>query len=131
MTGKWSSLRGPCRSYIRSRLCAVSYFGSRKAVRSARELQLEGARQRGQEPLDTEAENATSLEAAIKQLSEDRDCEHRSMCDSDWQSIVTNCVLKCPINPITNPNHVYSHVTVCTISIQILTCLPRAVCYLL
>jgi hypothetical protein len=28
----------------------------------------------------------------------------QSVCDSDLQSVVANCVLKCPINPITNPN---------------------------
>jgi hypothetical protein len=43
---------------------------------SARELQLKGARQRGQEPLVTEAEDATPLEAATKRRTEDRDWEH-------------------------------------------------------
>jgi hypothetical protein len=31
------------------------------------------------------------------------------VCDSDLWSVVTNCVLKCPVNPITSPNPVYSH----------------------
>jgi hypothetical protein len=34
---------------------------------------LQGVSQRGQEPLDTEAEEATPLEAVIKQRSENRD----------------------------------------------------------
>jgi hypothetical protein len=51
-------------------------FGSWKPVSSARELQLKGASQREQEPLDTEAEDATPLEAVTKQRSEDRDGEH-------------------------------------------------------
>jgi hypothetical protein len=46
-------------------------FGSWKPVSSARELQPKAACQRGQEPLDTEAENATKLVAATKQRSED------------------------------------------------------------
>jgi hypothetical protein len=46
-------------------------FVSWKPVSSARELQLEGASHRGQEPLDTEA-----LKAATEQRSEDRDGEH-------------------------------------------------------
>jgi hypothetical protein len=33
--------------------------------------------------LDTEAEEATPLEAVIKQRSENRDWEHYSVCDSD------------------------------------------------
>jgi hypothetical protein len=41
-------------------------FGSWKPVSSAQELLLRVASQRGQEPLDTEAEDATSLEAATK-----------------------------------------------------------------
>jgi hypothetical protein len=45
--------------------CALS-------VNSNREVQRKGASQRGQKPLDTETEDATSLEAATKQ----RDCEH-------------------------------------------------------
>jgi hypothetical protein len=44
-----------------------------KPVSSARELQRKGASQREQEPLDKEAEEATLLEAATKQRSEDRD----------------------------------------------------------
>jgi hypothetical protein len=47
-----------------------------KPVSLYRELQLKGASQRGQEPLDTEAEDTTLLEAVTKQLSEDRDKEH-------------------------------------------------------
>jgi hypothetical protein len=54
----------------------VSYLGSWKPVCSARELQLKGAGQRGQEPLDTEAEDAILLVAATKQRTEDRDTEH-------------------------------------------------------
>jgi hypothetical protein len=41
-------------------------------VSSARELKLKGVTQREQEPLDTEAEDAALLEAAIKQRNEDR-----------------------------------------------------------
>jgi hypothetical protein len=41
-------------------------FGSWKPVDTARELQLKGASQRGQEPLDTEAEEATTLEAVTR-----------------------------------------------------------------
>jgi hypothetical protein len=48
-------------------------FGSWKPVSSAWELQLKGASQRGQEPFDTEADDATPLEAAIRQRSEDSD----------------------------------------------------------
>jgi hypothetical protein len=51
----------------------VSYFGSWKPVRSVWELQLEGTSQRGQEPLDTESEDPTLLEAATKQRSGGRD----------------------------------------------------------
>jgi hypothetical protein len=75
------SLRGPCDShvmqqyncwercflcYVSSQLCVLSEFVSWKPVSSARELQLNGASQSGQEPLNTEAEDATSLEAATK-----------------------------------------------------------------
>jgi hypothetical protein len=51
----------------------VSYFESWKAVGSVRELQLKGASQRGLEPLDMEAEDATLLEATTKQRSGGRD----------------------------------------------------------
>jgi hypothetical protein len=54
----------------------VSEFGSWKPVGTARELQLKGVSQRVQEPLDTEAEDATPLEAATKEHNEDRDWEH-------------------------------------------------------
>jgi hypothetical protein len=37
---------------------------------------MESASQRGQGPLDTEAEDATPLKAATKQRSEDSDWEH-------------------------------------------------------
>jgi hypothetical protein len=47
-------------------------LGSWRPVSSVRELQRKGASQRGQGPLDTEAEDATLLEAATKQRSEDR-----------------------------------------------------------
>jgi hypothetical protein len=47
-------------------------FASLKQVSSARELQLKGVGQGGQEPLDTEAEDATPFEAATKRSSEDR-----------------------------------------------------------
>jgi hypothetical protein len=47
-----------------------------------------------------------------KQSSEERDCEHWSVCDSDLKSVVTSCVLKCPINPSSHPNPVYSHVKI-------------------
>jgi hypothetical protein len=53
-----------------------SMFGSWKPVSSTRELQLKGASQRGQEPLDTEAEDAPPLEATKKQRTEGRDWEH-------------------------------------------------------
>jgi hypothetical protein len=56
-----------------SRLSVVSYFGSWKPVSSVREPHLKAASQRGQEPLDTEAEDATLLEAATKQRSGGRD----------------------------------------------------------
>jgi hypothetical protein len=42
----------------------------------SRELQRKGASQQGQEPLDTETEDPTLLEAATKQRSEDRDWEY-------------------------------------------------------
>jgi hypothetical protein len=51
---------------------------------SARELQLKCANQGGQKPLDKEAEDATSLEAATKQRSEDRDWERQSVRGSDF-----------------------------------------------
>jgi hypothetical protein len=38
-------------------------FGSYKVVNTAQELQLKGASQRAQEPLDMAAEEATALEA--------------------------------------------------------------------
>jgi hypothetical protein len=47
-----------------------------KPVNSAGELQLKGACQRGQEQLDMEAEDATLLEAATKQRSENHEWEH-------------------------------------------------------
>jgi hypothetical protein len=43
---------------------------------STRELQMKGASQWGQGTLDTEVDDATLLEAATKQHSEDRDWEH-------------------------------------------------------
>jgi hypothetical protein len=55
-------------------------FCSLQPVSSARELQPKDASQRGQEPLDTEAEDAIPLEAATKQRSEDRGWEHHSVC---------------------------------------------------
>jgi hypothetical protein len=54
-----------------------------------------------------EAEDATPLEAATKQRSEKRDWKHQSVCDSS--SVVTSCVFKSWINPITDPNPVYRH----------------------
>jgi hypothetical protein len=39
-------------------------------------MQQKDGSQRGQESLDTEAEDAIALEAATKQRSEDRDREH-------------------------------------------------------
>jgi hypothetical protein len=54
----------------------MSEFGSWKPVSTAQELQLNGASQWRQEPLDTESEDATLLEAATKQRSEDRDGGH-------------------------------------------------------
>jgi hypothetical protein len=67
-------------------------FASWKPVSPARELQLAGASQRGQEPLDTEAGDATPLEAATKQRTEDRDWEHQPVCDSDLYSAATSCL---------------------------------------
>jgi hypothetical protein len=54
----------------------VNQFASWKPVNSTRELQLKGVSQWGKEPLDTEAEDATPLEAATKQRSEGRNWEH-------------------------------------------------------
>jgi hypothetical protein len=50
--------------------------------------------------VDTEAEDATLLVAATKQRSEDRDGGHLSV------TVIYKvlCVLKCPVNPIINPN---------------------------
>jgi hypothetical protein len=45
----------------------------RKPASLAQELQLKGASQRGHEPLDTEAKDATMLEATTKQHIEDYD----------------------------------------------------------
>jgi hypothetical protein len=45
----------------------MSYFGSWKPVSTAQELQMKDASQRGQETLDTEAEDATPLETSTKQ----------------------------------------------------------------
>jgi hypothetical protein len=59
--------------------------------------------------MDTEAEDAMVLKAATKQSSEDCEWEHQSVCDSDLESVVTSCVFKSPINPITNPNPMYRH----------------------
>jgi hypothetical protein len=49
------------------------------------------------------------LEDVTKQRSEDCDWEHYSLCDSDLQSEVTSCVLKCSINPVINPKPVYNY----------------------
>jgi hypothetical protein len=49
------------------------------------------------------------LEAVTKQCSDDRDWEHYCVCDSDLGGVVMSCVLKYPINPITNP--VCSHLS--------------------
>jgi hypothetical protein len=54
----------------------VSEVISWKPVSSARKLQLKDASQREQEPMDTETEDATPLEAATKQGREDSDEEH-------------------------------------------------------
>jgi hypothetical protein len=51
----------------------VSWFCSWKPVSSAPELYRKVARHREQEPLDTDAEDATPLETATKQRSDDRD----------------------------------------------------------
>jgi hypothetical protein len=50
---------------------------------SAWELQVKGYSQRGQEPLDMEAEDTTPLEASTKQHTEDWDWEHQSVCYID------------------------------------------------
>jgi hypothetical protein len=47
-----------------------------RSVSTARELQLKGDSQRGQVSLNNKAENATPLEAATKQRSEDGNGEH-------------------------------------------------------
>jgi hypothetical protein len=57
-------------------------FGGWKTVSSAWELQLKGTSQRGYEPLDTEAENAASLEAITEQHSEDI-TESANLCVTD------------------------------------------------
>jgi hypothetical protein len=59
-----------------SRLCFVNEVVSWNPISSDQELQLKGTSQRGQEPLDTESEDATPLEAATKQGSEGSDEEH-------------------------------------------------------
>jgi hypothetical protein len=59
-------LCGPCHGYIRSQLCIVNQFSSWKPVSTAQELQLKGASQQGQEPLDTEAEDTTPLRSITK-----------------------------------------------------------------
>jgi hypothetical protein len=51
-------------------------FGSWKPVSSAWELLRKGASQQEQEPLDTEVEDVTSLEATTKQHSEECECKH-------------------------------------------------------
>jgi hypothetical protein len=61
----------------------VSEVSSWKPISLGLELQLNGASERGQEPLETEPEDGRLLEAAIKQRSEDRDTEHLSECSSD------------------------------------------------
>jgi hypothetical protein len=47
------------------------------------------------------------LEAATEQRLR-RDCGHLSVCDSDLYIVVTRCVQNSSINPITEPNPVYS-----------------------
>jgi hypothetical protein len=56
-------------------ITCVSEFGSWKPVSTAWESQLKGDSQRGQEPLDTQAEDTAPLEATAKQCSEDHDRE--------------------------------------------------------
>jgi hypothetical protein len=48
------------------------------------------------------------LEDVTKQGSEDLNWEHWSVCDSDLKSVVTSYALKCPTNPSSNQNPVYS-----------------------
>jgi hypothetical protein len=60
------------------------------------------------EDVSPTAEERPLLEDVTKQRSEDHDWEHRSLCDSDLWSVITSCVWKCQIDPITNPNPVYS-----------------------
>jgi hypothetical protein len=63
------------------------------------------------------AEERPLLGDVTKQSSEDRHWEYYSVCDSDIQILVTSCVLKCQISPITDPDPVYSHtyrVIICT-----------------
>jgi hypothetical protein len=47
------------------------------------ELQLKAGSLREQEQLDKEAEDVTTLEAVIKQCTEDRGRKHYSVCDSE------------------------------------------------
>jgi hypothetical protein len=58
------------RSVLRLHKELIVHFGSLKPASTAQELQMKGARQRGQELLDTEAEDSTPLEAATQQQSE-------------------------------------------------------------
>jgi hypothetical protein len=51
-------------------------FGSWKPARTAQELQLKGASQRGQELLDMEAKDSALLKTPTKHRSEDHDGEH-------------------------------------------------------
>jgi hypothetical protein len=57
------------------------------------------------EDVNPETKERPLLEAATKQRSEDCDREHKSVCDSD---LFSHGLYKCPIKPITNPNHAYS-----------------------
>jgi hypothetical protein len=68
---------------------------------------------------DPEEEERPLLEAITKQ----REWRHKFLCDIDLWSVVMNYELKCSINPITNPNPVYSHnhVTIVLIPICRLT----------
>jgi hypothetical protein len=89
------------------RLHKESIVRQLKPVGSARELKLKGASQRGLEPLDTEAEDATpskpQLSSAVKTVTENTCLSVTVIC------IVQSELCKSSINPITNQNPVYTH----------------------
>jgi hypothetical protein len=102
-------MRSVPRCYKRDKL----RFNSWRLVSSARKLQLNGASQRGQEPLDTETEDIVGIR---HQATTDEDfmcavvtviCEVCRTVKAYSFFSVTSC--EGSINPITNPNPVHSH----------------------